>query len=251
MIKQFLPKNFKQFLWFVFKSPQRRWHELGYSTLFTDIKGWLATRKKPTTLQPLTICIGIKNRSHNLLNFVIPSLNLAKNNELITLSVYDCGSNDVEHLETEIKKVWNGPLIYQRKEGDFARSKAFNTAVKQAPEGLILVCDADMSVPKNIVNLVNQYVSKHSAWFPHVWYTNADGSGRYYTESTGMMASSRATFLHIGGYDETIISWGYEDWYLFFAYYKHQIACIRSNEREFIHHYHESLKPKGFKPLFE
>jgi glycosyltransferase involved in cell wall biosynthesis len=250
MIKQFLPKRFKQFLWFVFKSPQRRWHELGYSTLFTDLKGWLSTRKKPGTLQPITICIGIKNRSNNLLNFVIPSLNNAHHRELITLSVYDCGSDDVLNLENDIKHLWKGQLIYQSNTQDFARSKAFNSALKQAPDGLVLICDADMSVPKNIVNLVNQYVTAHSAWFPHVWYTNADGSGRFYTESTGMMASTKASFLQVGGYDETITTWGYEDWYLFFAYYKHHIACIRSNEPEFIHHYHESLKPEGFKALF-
>ncbi len=250
MIKQFLPKRFKQFLWFIFKSPQRRWHELGYSTLFTDLIGWLSTQKKPTTLQPITICIGIKNRSNNLLNFVIPSLNKAQHLDLITLSVYDCGSDDVANLENEIKHLWHGTLIYQNNTHDFARSKAFNSAVKQAPEGLVLICDADMSLPSDIVNKVNQFVTPHSAWFPHVWYTNADGSGRFYTESTGMMASTKATFLQVGGYDETITTWGYEDWYLFFAYYKHHIACIRSNEREFIHHYHESLKPVGFKALF-
>lgn len=250
MIKKFIPKRIKQFLWFVVKSPQRRWHELGYSTLLTDLKGWLSTRKKPTSLKSVTICIGIKNRSHNLLNFVIPSLNQAKHPELITLSVYDCGSTDVEHLENAIKNLWKGKLIYQSSEQAFARSKAFNEAVKQAAEGLILVCDADMSLPPDIVNKVNQFVTPHSAWFPHVWYTNADGSGRYYTESTGMMASTRATFLQVGGYDETITTWGYEDWYLFFAFYKHHLACIRSNEPLFIHHYHESLKPAGFRPLF-
>ena len=250
MLKQFLPKRLKQFLWFVFKSPQRRWHELGYSTLFTDLRGWLITRNSPAVLQPITICIGIKNRSHNLLNHVIPSLNKTAHRDRITLSVYDCGSDDISNLEHEIKNSWNGRLIYQSSAQAFARSKAFNNAVRQAPEGLILVCDADMSIPSDIVNKVNQYVSRHSAWFPHVWYTNQDGSGRYYTESTGMMASTKSTFFKVGGYDETITTWGYEDWYLFFAYYKHHHACIRSNEPNFIHHYHESLKPEGFKALF-
>jgi predicted glycosyltransferase involved in capsule biosynthesis len=250
MIKQLLPKRFKQFLWFVFKSPQRRWHELGYGTLLTDLKGWWYTSKHITDIKPITVCIGIKNRSSNLLNFVIPSLNQAKHSELITLSVYDCGSDDIDNLEEAIKTVWKGKLIYQRNDQAFARSKSFNSAVKQSADELVLICDADMSVPKNIVNLVNQYVTAHSAWFPHVWYTNQDGSGRYYTESTGMMATNKATFLKVGGYDETITTWGYEDWYLFFAFYKHHIACIRSNEPEFIHHYHESLKPEGFKALF-
>ncbi len=250
MIKQLLPKSLKQFLWFVFKSPQRRWHELGYSTLLTDFKAWWTVTFSSKKLQPITICIGIKNRSHNLLNYVITSLNECEHKDLIALSIFDCGSDDVLDLKSEIQLKWKGHLIYSKDDQSFARSIAFNKAVKQANTELILVCDADMSLPKNIVQKVNHYVTKQSAWFPHVWYTNEDGSGRFYTESTGMMASTKQGFFEVGGYDESITQWGYEDWYLFFAFYKKKIACIRSNERDFIHHYHPSLKPEGFKPLF-
>jgi glycosyltransferase involved in cell wall biosynthesis len=250
VIKQLLPKSFKQFLWFVFKSPQRHWHELGYSTLFTDFKAWWSVKTSPSKLQPITICIGIKNRSHNLLNYLITSLNQCEYQDLIAISIFDCGSNDVPDLKSVIESKWKGQLLYTTEEQAFARTIAFNKAVKQAKTELILVCDADMSVPKDIVKRVNHYVTKHSAWFPHVWYTNEDGSGRYYTESTGMMASYQSQFLATGGYDESIKQWGYEDWYLFFAFYKHGIGCIRSNEKDFVHHYHPSLKPEGFKPLF-
>jgi hypothetical protein len=37
---------------------------------------------------------------------------------------------------------------------------------------------------------------------------------------------------------------------LFFEYYKNGVGCIRSKEPEFIHHYHESLKPEGYENLF-
>lgn len=250
-VKRLLPKGFKQFLWFLFKSPQRKWHELGYQTILTDFNAWLSTRSNPKTLNPVTICIGIKNRSVNLLDHVIGSMNACDNKHLLKLSIHDAGSDDIDDLEASVKARWKGYLIYNKTLMPFSRSATFNLAVKQADEGLILVCDADMSLPKDIVFKVNKFVNSKSAWFPHVWYQNEDGkTGRYYTESTGMMACRKSDYLKTGGMDESIKEWGKEDWLLFFEFYKHGIGCIRSNEPEFIHHYHPSLKPENFKPLF-
>jgi glycosyltransferase involved in cell wall biosynthesis len=248
MIKKHIPHSIKQWLWFVFKSPPR--HYLGYHTIWVDIRAWFFNLFKEETQNPISLCIGIKNRSHNLLTHLLPSLNECKNKELIELSIVDCGSTDIENLEAEIKKQWQGQLIYTCKEQAFARSKTFNQAAQQARHELLLICDADMSLPKDVLGKVNHHTGKHSAWFPHVWYTNEDGSGRYYTESTGMFASQKKLFLKAGGYDESITEWGKEDWLLFFEFYKIGISCIRSNERDFIHHWHPSLKPKDFKPLF-
>lgn len=248
MIKRLLPKNVKQFLWFIFKSPQRKWH--GYSTLLTDLKGYLYVLFKPKQYERITVCVGVKNRSYNLLNYVVESLNQAENKALINLSVYDCGSNDVDDLEAEITKKWKGLFAYCKVESDFARSKAFNKAVEMAESHLVLVCDADMSIPKDIVRKASKYCTKKSAWFPVVWFTNEDGSGRYYTESTGMFAAYKNAFKLTGGYDETIVTWGKEDWLLYFEFYKNDIACIRTREKEFIHHYHASLRPADYVNLF-
>ncbi|MEZ4804055.1 MAG: galactosyltransferase-related protein [Bacteroidia bacterium] len=65
-----------------------------------------------------------------------------------------------------------------------------------------------------------------------------------------MMACKKAQFFKVGAYDEKIKKWGKEDWLLFFEFYKHGFGCIRSREPEFIHHYHKSLKPDDFVPLF-
>ena len=247
-VKRLLPKSLKQFLWFVFKAPQRKW--IGFSTLVSDFKAWVSSRLKPNNLQAISICIGVKNRSENLLNHVIPSLNVCANKDLIELSIFDCGSNDVHNLEQEIRKVWLGKLVYNEVPQKFARSFSFNAAVKQSTNKLILICDADMGVPKDLVKKVNRYTGEHSAWFPQIWFYHKDGTGHFMSEGTGIMASQRQQFLDLGGYDESITEWGKEDWLLFFEYYKKGIGCIRSKEPEFIHHYHESLKPEGFVPLF-
>jgi predicted glycosyltransferase involved in capsule biosynthesis len=107
-----------------------------------------------------------------------------------------------------------------------------------------------MSIPKDMVKKVNHYTGEYSAWFPQIWFTHRDGTGHFMSEGTGIMASQRQQFLNFGGYDESIIDWGKEDWFLFFEYYKNGVGCIRSKEPEFIHHYHESLKPEGYENLF-
>jgi predicted glycosyltransferase involved in capsule biosynthesis len=248
MLKRLLPKNVKQFLWFIVKSPQRKW--IGYSTLFLDLRAYVAAFFNTSKKQKITVCVGVKNRTENLLSFLITSMNACKDKDFLALSVCDCGSTDVEDLKKSIQEIWKGDLKFETSNQDFARTISFNRAVKMAETELVLICDADMSLPKHIVSKVVTYTGKFSAWFPVVWYTNEDGSGRYYTESTGMMACKKAQFLEVGAYDERIKKWGKEDWLLFFEFYKHGLGCIRSREPEFIHHYHNTLKPDDFVPLF-
>lgn len=247
MIKRLLPVVIKRFLWFVFKAPQRKW--IGYSSLYLDIKAWLRVWLKRRTYHRITVCVGVKDRSENLLR-LIDSVHHCNFKPLIDLSVFDCGSSDVPDLLQAIKQRWRGRLIYQRMEMPFARSTAFNGAVKGAETKYILVCDADMTLPTDIVKQVSAYAGPGSAWFPIVWYTNQDGSGRYYQESTGMLGCLKSEFEAVGGYDESIRQWGKEDWLLFFEFYKHGIACLRTRERGFVHHWHPSLKPADFTPLF-
>lgn len=249
MFKQYLPPRFKQFLWFVFKSPQRKW--IGYGTILTDMWGYLSVLFSRKETRRISVCVGVKNRSNNLLEYVVKSLNKCESVSTIELSVYDCGSNDIPDLESALGKAWKGRLVYNKSEQAFARSIAFNAAVAQSTSDLVLVCDADMEVPEDIVKKVNRYCTIKSAWFPKVWYQNEDGrSGRFYTESTGMFASRKSDFIKAGQYDESIREWGKEDWLLFFAFYQQGIACRRTEERDFVHHYHPSLKPDDFVPLF-
>jgi glycosyltransferase involved in cell wall biosynthesis len=248
MLKRYIPGRLKYFLWYIFKSPQRKW--IGYKTLFTDLAGYLSILLKRREYRRISVCVGVKNRSSNLLEYVVASLNKCDFQALIELSVFDCGSDDTPDLLNELKRAWDGRLVYRREEQPFARSVAFNAAVAQCTSDLVLVCDADMSLPVDILQKVCRYTSSEAAWFPKVWYKNKDGSGRYYGESTGMFASRKTDFEKAGRYDETIREWGKEDWLLYFAFYKQGIACIRTREKDFVHHYHPSLKPDGFVPLF-
>ncbi len=249
-MKKWLPIKLKQWLWWIFKSPQRK--VLGMGTLLIDLRGYYTIwGKRSKHLEPVTVCIGIKNRSENLLNHVIPSLNQCLNLELISLSIYDAGSDDIDALEMAIRDKWQGKLIYNKAEQLFTRSKTFNEAILQSETELIMACDADISLPKDLVKKINQFVTAKSAWFPQVWWLAEDKkSGRFFSEGTGIFASTRANFLSAGKYDEGIKEWGKEDWLLFFGFYKNGVSCIRTNELKMIHLPHQSMKPEGFVKLF-
>lgn len=247
-MKKLLPRFFRSFLWWVFKAPQRKW--IGYSTLLTDIAGYLEVLFQRKSYRRISVCVGVKDRSYNLLSCVVRSLNEARFYTFIELSVYDCGSEDLPGLENNLRMKWKGRLVYREEKQEFTRSKAFNEAVMQSTSDLVLICDADMSVPEDIVEKISKYCTKRSAWFPKIWYAEQSGAGRFLGEGTGICAMRKEDFVRAGKYDESIKEWGKEDWMLYFACYKHKIACIRTRERHFVHKYHPSLKPKDFVPLF-
>ncbi len=248
-MKKLLPPFIKQFLWRVFISPERKY--VGWHTLWIDLMGRLSVFFKPTKLESLTICIGIKNRTENLLSLVIHSLKECENRDKITLSIFDAGSTDIENLELAIKKHWQGQLIYTKIQQPFTRSKTFNQAILQAETKLIMACDADIYLPKDIVKKVNTFTTHQTAWFPIVWWQNEDKqTGRFFTEGTGIFSATKSNFIKAGMYDESIKEWGKEDWLLYFSFYKKGIACLRTKEKNMVHHFHSSLKPKDFRPLF-
>ncbi len=247
-MKRWLPIALKQWLWQVFKTPQRKM--VGWHTLWTDLKAALFL-KQPSSLQPVTICIGIKDRNMPLLHHVIPSLNNCNHPELITLSIDDAGSTDLQNPEASIRQYWKGALIYNRHKRTFTRSLTFNAAIQQSNTELVMACDADISLPTDIVEKINRYATKTTAWFPQVWWLNNDKTtGRFFSEGTGIFAATKTNFNATGGYDESITQWGKEDWLLYFAFYKKGIACLRTNEQDMVHHPHPSLKPDDFEKMF-
>ncbi len=242
-------KKIKYFLWKLFKSPERKW--VGWSTLFTDFRSQLYSVFFMPKSKPITVCVGVKNRSNYLLQVLIHSLNQVHDKNNVALCVLDCGSNDVVDLHNEIKQKWDGNLIYHLHEQNFERSKVYNQLVNLSLNELVFICDADIQLPKDIVKKVNKYTNRFTSWFPILWWMNEDNvTGKFFSASTGMLATIKSNFIKTGGYDESIKEWGKEDWLLYFEFYKSRISCRRTFEKEMIHHYHPSLQPKDFKPLF-
>ena len=243
-------KNIRHFAWFLIKSPQRS--IVGYNTLAVDIKGFIKKQisKKPS--EKLWVCVGVYNRSEKLLNVLIPSLLSSLDPSKLALSIMDCGSDDYEILKSEIQKKWPYELIINQKVQAFTRAKIFNQAIAQANGDFIMAMDADMRVPKNLYSLAQSHVRKGRAWFPICQWQKEEHSQdwRWFTEGTGIFASLKVDFDKAGGYNEKYTEWGKEDWDLFFAFYRHGIAPVRTKTKDLYHTWHESVKPRDFKKWF-
>lgn len=252
-IKSHLPNNFKYVLWYIFKSPQRA---IGIHTICRDIQGigfMLFYKLFPKQqLQPITICTGLYNRSEQYINYVVDSLMRADNRDLITLSVFDCGSTDIPNLEAVLRKKWPGKLFFSSQVASFTRSHTFNQAIEQANTEIIFACDADISLPKDIVRLANQYTANNRAWFPVTFflYKNkpaivAPQNGEWALYSAkGLFAMQKSLFNKIGKLDETFQDWGKEDEEFWERTHLNGVIIIRNKQRDLFHHWHQTSNPK-------
>lgn len=252
-IKSFIPASWKFPLWWIFKSPQRKF---GRHTFSNDMSAMLAfcfyrfIRFKK--LQPVSICVGIYNRSEIFMNGFLNSISKVKNQNLIELSVFDCGSIDVVNLEAEIRKKWNGNLVFSKEKIKFTRASAFNKAVEQSTSEIIFVCDADMNIPEDIVSICNHYTSKKLVWYPIVFYVLKDmppiiskAYGHWMQHGgKGMFASRKSEFYNVGKLNESFTEWGKEDDDLWERFMKSGYKIIRNREDGLIHNWHPSYNPK-------
>lgn len=238
----------------MFKAPQR---QFGLFTLLNDIIGltllvWYAL-VKPRQLKPITICTGLYNRSDMYLTKLLKSVNRAIHKDLIQLSVFDCASNDIPNLHTSIRSEWQGGLVFNAQPVAFSRSYTFNKAVAQSTNELVFLCDADMSVPENIVELCNQYAAPKRAWFPFVFtlYQNKPAiqhkdNGFWMIHSgKGMLACLKSDYEKIGGLDERFTKWGAEDDDLWERMVRAGFVVIRNKQKGLIHHWHPSFNPNA------
>lgn len=248
-----MPAKIKYPLWYLFKAPQRRLSPL---SLFNDLRGlalllWYQLFPKRVLL-PVSICTGIYNRSDNYLNQFLPSIRKAAHQELIELSVFDCGSTDINDLKAAIKSSWNGALVFNAAQMPFSRSATFNKAVAQASHSIIFICDADMSVPGNIVQLCNNYTAKKRVWYPVVYFLFKDkpavvapGNGVWEQYSgKGMLACLKEDFNATGGLNERFTTWGAEDNELWERFYQNGFTVISNRQQGMIHHWHTTHNKK-------
>ncbi|MFN4083859.1 MAG: glycosyltransferase family 2 protein [Bacteroidia bacterium] len=251
--KKYIPQFIKFPLWYLFKSPQRKInpYSVFYDLFGIFLAGFLSVFKF-YKLKPISICVGIYNRSDLFLKYFIPSLAKASKQHLIELSVLDCGSNDIEDLENEIKKLYKGKLIYKTIKQPFSRAFAFNIAVKQSTNSKIFICDADFSIPENIVDLVNRFTQFGCIWFPIVFYLYKNKPPEYAKKNgewmlwggKGILACNKHHFFKVGMLDEKYKQWGFEDEDLWLRFHKQKFVVIRTRCKKLLHHWHKSLNPK-------
>jgi len=168
--------------------------------------------------EKICVCVPLKNRTPNVLEGVIASLNKCYFKNRIILSIFDCGSTDVDDLESTIRESWKGELVFNSEERDFSKTYSLNKAIDQAPIDRIFCCDADMTLPKDLVVKYDTCVGKGVVWFPIYFslYKNKPqkilkSHGWWRTEGFGLMGVLKPDMKIIGGFDEKFSTWGNED----------------------------------------
>jgi predicted glycosyltransferase involved in capsule biosynthesis len=244
----------KRFLWFLFRSPQRK--IVGWKSLWVDLAGFISLIRHrlfaSDRSEIIWICVGNKNRSEALLNYLIPSLTKLNHLSRFGLSVVDCNSSDVADLEGKLKQHWQGQLVFSSHDIPFSRAAVFNLAITQAPGDLVFVCDADMSLSQNIADLIDKNTTKKTAWFPICqWQLSPDEEHwKWFTAGTGIFSAYKHQLQKTGLYNEAITAWGKEDWDLFFRFYQKGIMPLRSRCQNLYHHWHVSEKPGDYVNMF-
>lgn len=239
----------KQFAWFVLKSPQRT--VVGFHTLLLDIKCQLylvnhRLFKKRKHIN-LTFCIPLYNRTDNFLEYFLKSyLEMdAKNNVKTEIIIADAGSEDINKIINlnlpDIKKI-----VQESK--PFTRAAYVNLAANEAENGILFVCDADISLPKDFLEKVYNNTTELNVWFPICqWQINSnEPTWKWFSAGTGLVAIYKENWQKLGGLNENFTEWGKEDWEFYFRCYKQQIPSHRTKVEGLYHHWHPSLKPKDF-----
>jgi hypothetical protein len=170
--------------------------------------------------------------------------------------VFDCGSTDTPNLQERIQEIYKGQLIFRSEPIDFTRSSSFNKAVKQANNELIFICDADFSLPKKLVQLIANYTSAHTFWFPIVFYLYKNKPAVFHPNNgewmlyggKGIVGCYKKDYEKVGCLDEQFTSWGGEDEAFYLNCYASKMNIIRTRENQLLHHWHPSFNPK-FKKL--
>ncbi|MCO6495450.1 MAG: glycosyltransferase [Bacteroidetes bacterium] len=232
--------------WYIFKAPQRK---LSKGTFKRDLQGVLRYSFRlflKNTPEPISICVGISNRTEQFLQFVLPSIIALEQKTDVELSVYDMGSTDFDLLSESIKNQWKGKLIINHTDEKFSRAKAFNKAVIQSTGDIIFLCDADMSLPVDLIKHIRKIVKPGIAWFPICYAlpppnTSKKGKWLWYS-AKGILACYKTDFEKVEMLDEQFVSWGGEDIDLWERFHKNNFVVIRQKLRGLIHHYHPPVE---------
>lgn len=237
-----LTNKLKYALWYIFKAPQRK---ISSASIINDLRGIIhyyfrSFRKKSN--HKISICIGTYNRSSQLLNHVLPAINALHDKHNIELSIYDTGSDDVDDLAVEIRKRWKGALVFNSAKEVFTRARTLNKAVEQCTGNVIFLCDADISFPSDLLNIIQQIIRPGVAWFPICFASappNSKQTGKWlWYSAKGLAICMKDDFFKIGRLNEKYTTWGGEDGDLWERFYENKFIVIRQKLRGLIHHYH-------------
>jgi len=232
--------NYKVWCWL--KSPWRK--RFGIMKLFPEV--YYSLFGKKIISDNISICVPYADRKEMLENCFLPAfLNIAKHANLEL--VIALPEQEKESIETVLKESGINNYCIVPIEMKFTRSYYVNMAIDAATNQAIFICDVDISLPTNLIELYRKQVGLKTAWFPICALTKQDGSfDRFYEEGTGLVGFIKKENEHGQWFDETIKTWGNEDWLFLYKLYENKIYPIRTFEKTMVHNYHPPVEKRNY-----
>jgi len=160
----------------------------------------------------ISFCTAIKNRLHHL-KLTLPQ-NITNNEDYDRLQFIILDYNSTDGLEKWVKSklkkhIESGKLIYYRypKSAFFHRSHSRNIAFKLADGDIVCNIDADNITNKGFAAFVNQTFEQNN----NIFLTPGSGDLGLKPDFMGRICCQKNDFNIIGGYDESMEGYGFED----------------------------------------
>jgi len=193
----------------------------------------------------ISICVVNKNRTNNLINYVISSMNEVYGKENIELSLFDFGSTDIDNFNKTIKSKWSGKLVLSIEEKPFHKTYGLNKVAEQVTSDKLFFCDADMTLPKTFVEDFEARVKPGQAWFPVCFslYENkpkiiTKENGWWRVAGFGMAGVYKKDFFNVGAHNIKFRWWGGEDEELYKRLLKKGFKIVRDQYSGLFHNWH-------------
>lgn len=232
-------KKLKFSIWWLVKSPWAKKYGVG-----SVLKLWVKSIVSPPLPKSskISICLCCYNRTDVLKNVFKPSLD-----KVISLDKFEVILTCSNSEKDEINSIVNGNKNIQvvGTDMDFSRSAYLNLALEHANYEAVLISDVDVMLPQNIRMLFYKNVNRDAAWFPICNMLDEQGQFSHtYPEGVGIVGFiNKDRFV----FDETIKSWGNEDWHFLYTLYNQGNFPLRTINDGFIHSYHPPVNKKNYK----
>lgn len=151
----------------------------------------------------ISFCVPCMNRIEHLQQTLPHNINLIKKyNAELSLVNYDSKDNMHEYVTTNFKNEINNKILnYIKVENReyFCSKKSKNIAHKYSSGDILVSLDADNFLTDNVIEQIIKDFSVNPNYLFHCGYNE------------GFIVMSRENFFKLGGYNEKMRDWGYED----------------------------------------
>jgi len=182
----------------------------------------------------ISFCTAIRNRLHHLKQTLKQNIEDNSSYPELQFVILDYNSDDglTEWISTEMSfYLSSGKVVYYRTEDPafFDRSHSRNLAFKLAEGDIICNIDADNFTGENFADYINNLFQST----PGIFITSGKLEAKIRPDFLGRIGVRKSDFLAVGGYDEKMDGYGFEDIDLINRLIRYGLSQHKINQKAF------------------